>query len=171
MQQIRILFLMQLRVLFVITGTIHVEGGDVNEVRKVPTIDDGTPKRGTEHLTIVQNRDISKDRRRANVITTHYMRELRQIRLWKTPFGTLIHPFRIREARALLEEATQNAAKFNKDSSGCKIANCMLIERLQGVRLAAVEGWLARCLKMKDDDAKSFVTSFDAAEAQNTDAA
>ena len=163
---------MKLRTLFVITGTFRVEGGEVNTVRRmrVPDEDDAAPSE-MEHLTIVQERDVSLDRRRANVIAIDYMRRLRQIRLWKTPFGTLIHPSRIREVRTLLEEATQAAAKFNASSPVCKMANCMLIERLHGVRLAAVEGWLARRLKMKDDEAKSFVASFNAAENQTAGAA
>jgi len=133
---------------YIVTGTVRVEGGETNRMKMMPQTDE---TRVREHVTVVQERDISKDRRRANVISTDYMRKLRAIRFIKTPYGALVAPEKLKDLRELLDEVNHDIAVFNKTSTRCRLTNCVLPERLSGERLSAVEGWLAR--QVKDDRA------------------
>ena len=134
---------MPLRPLLVITGSIHVEGGDTHSVRQ---------KRGPKHTngasthTLSHKRTVTDDRRKANVISMEAMRQVRRLRLLRTPFGSLVLPERLAEVKELIADATRRAAEFNASrgpGATARLTNCLLWEPLKGSRLAAVEGWVA----------------------------
>jgi hypothetical protein len=133
--------MLKLKALYVVTGTVRVEGGETNQMTRVPEKEAST---SAHTQVIMQERDISKDRRRANVISTDYMRRLRGLRVVKTPFGNLVDPLRYGDVQVLVAQATKDVREFNLSSKGCKLFNCMVVEWLGGNRLAAVSGWLAR---------------------------
>lgn len=136
--------MVELRPLILVTGTIHAEGGRVHKVES------------SSGSRFVQNRNITKDRRSADVISTTYMRRLRQLRILKTPFGTLVDPAKLGEVKTMINEATSAVAEFNRhESAACVLENCMLWEPLKGARLAAVQGWIARKLMEKDSEVKA----------------
>ncbi len=135
---------MPLRSLIVITGSIHVEGGDTHSVRQ---------KREPKHTngaathTLTHKRTVTADRRAANVISMEAMRQVRRLRLLRTPFGSLVLPERLPEVKELIADATRRAAEFNAargENATARLTNCLLWETLRGPRLAAVEGWVAR---------------------------
>lgn len=130
---------MKLRSLIVVTGTVHVEGGDKT------TFEEATPA-GRGRTTRVQTKFISADRKRANVITTGFMRDLRSIRVLKTPFGTLVAPERHAALDDLLADIDRTVAVFNQSSPTTKLLNAVLHEPLKGPRLASVEGWIGKRL-------------------------
>jgi hypothetical protein len=142
-----------LRPLLVVTGTIRVEGGEQNRMKQTPTV--LTERGDKDRVTVVQERLISKARRRANTISIEYLRRLRRLRIAKTPFGTLVDPTRRAELRALVEDATLAVHQFNKAveaaAEDCELSNCLIVEPLRGERLAAVAGWLARKAKQDPD--------------------
>lgn len=111
---------MVLRRLLVVTGTVNVE-----------KIGKAAPEARTP----------------ATVISTSAMRELRWMRVVKTPFGTLIDPARGAEVADLIHRTSVRVNEFNRASAVCKLTNSMLCEPLQGAREAAVSGWLARRLR------------------------
>lgn len=141
--------LLKLRPLIVVTGTLHVEGG-LKSQRRASAPGDKRMRGGTR-TTVVQDREISAERKAAHVIFATYARRIKGLRIMKTPFGMLVAPDKLREVQALLVELTKRAAVFNKDSKVCKIENCLVWEELAGNRKAALEGWLAR-RKMEADD-------------------
>lgn len=146
--------LIRLKPLIVVSGTLHVEGG-LTSSRRVATPDEANGKRGSGkgvRTTIVQDRDVSDDRRRAHVIFATYARRIKTLRLLKTNFGTLVDPARIADVQSLFVDMTKLAADFNKTSAVCKIENCLVWEELTGNRKAAVEGWIAR--HKQDGDAE-----------------
>lgn len=132
--------MLQLRPLLVVTGAMHVEGGEKNTVRST------SGSRGQSKQTVVHSREISPVRRKANVVVTGFARRLAKIRLLKTPFGSLIDPRDAQILHSFLAEATQAAARFNQEHKDeeCVLLNCMIWEKLRGNRLAAVEGWVSR---------------------------
>lgn len=147
---------MQLRPLIVVTGSVHVEGGDEN------TRQQHRPRRvgDVEKITVTHKRVISKDRRAGNVVSTAYMRRLRALRLLKTPYGTLIEPSRLPEVKKMFERATRDVAKFNaKEGATAHLENCLIWEQLRGNRLAAVEGWAARKLRENDLEIHAILTT------------
>jgi hypothetical protein len=153
--------MLKLRPLVVVTGTIHVEGGEksavVNRVKQAKR-----PKRAQGKTMITKEQEISPERQEANVIVVNYSRRLRRFVLLRTPFGLLLDPNeqhaveeRTRTTLELIQElsaeVTRKAIEFNKTAGGeCALMNCWLIEPLAGPRKAAVEGWIARRLHDKD---------------------
>lgn len=132
---------LQLRALLVMTGAIRVEGGSKSRVRSSGRTAD--KKKVT--MTVVQEHTVDPDRQRANVIVTVHSRRLRdRFHLLKTPFGALIDPKDLRGLKECMMEIAQVVAAFNKSTTECQLANCILWEPLAGNRLAAVRGWLAQ---------------------------
>jgi hypothetical protein len=132
---------MKLRPLLVVTGTVHVEGGEQNTLETLTE----PAARGRERMVITQEREITRDRRRANVIATGYMRRLRKMQLSRTPFGHLVDPARRDELQVMINAATKDVREFNGTArNGCRLANCMVWEILRGNRRAALEGWFTR---------------------------
>jgi hypothetical protein len=122
-----------------VTGTIHVEGGEENSVRQNSSGGFGD----SEMIQITQQRKITPDRRAANVISTGYMRRLRKLRLARTPYGHLVDRRRLPEVRALIEDATRDVAAFNGSHTAARLVNTFLWEPFTGNRAAAVAGWLS----------------------------
>lgn len=112
--------LISVRPLIVVTGTPHAEGGKGR---------DGTK---------------TAERKAADVIVTDFLRRLRTVRSLKTPFGTLVPPERLPTLKGLLNELSDDIAKFNGRTGKCRVFNYLIWEPLRGTRLAAVEGWLSR---------------------------
>jgi hypothetical protein len=132
---------MPLRPLIVLTGSIHVEGGDTHKVRQADT------QHG--NITINHTRKITPDRRKANVVSTGYMRRVDRLRVLKTPYGNIVDPEKLPAIKELLTCATRDVATFNAAHSTARLTNCLLWEHLRGQRLAAVEGWIMRGLSDK----------------------
>jgi hypothetical protein len=133
--------MVELRPLIVITGTVRVEGGETNTVQKTSSEHAGT-------LTVIMQREISKDRRAANVITTDYMRRLRQLGLLRTPFGVLCSTKQLPEVKQLQMDTGRKVAEYNSTKGrACRLSNCMLWEPLQGARAAAVAAWIDERVK------------------------
>jgi len=135
---------MALRPLIVITGSIHVEGGDTHSVRqkREPRHANGTATHALTH-----KRTVTDDRRAANVISTDAMRRVRKLRLLWTPFGSLAAVEQLPAVKALVAESTRRAAEFNTKMgpmATARLTNCLVWEHLRGSRLASVEGWIAR---------------------------
>lgn len=112
-----------------------MEGGESSTIRRVRQ--DSTEKRTSLH-----DRVVTEDRKRAVVIVTDFMRKVRKNRLAKTPFGSIFeaatgHAY----LAALSEQATSSAIHFNKQSTTCKIWNCMVWEPLAGNRLKSLTYW------------------------------
>jgi hypothetical protein len=130
---------MPLRPLIVVTGSIHVEGGDTHTVRQAAPKHSGS-------ITINHTRKITQDRRQANVVSTGYMRRVARLRLLKTPYGSLVDPEKLPAVKELLTSATRDVAAFNAahQEATARLTNCLLWEHLRGQRLAAVEGWILR---------------------------
>ena len=137
---------MKLRPLYVVTGTLHVEGGDTTKVKSTPT----QTRRNNAHMTVVHERTIHDDRRSGNTLATHYSRKVRNLRVLRTPWGSLLAPEQMGAFRELMAAATKDVAKFNRARKACSVVNSYLAERLSGQRLAAVEGWLMRQVREKN---------------------
>ena len=140
--------------LLVVTGTIHIEGGENSQARntKVQNTKD------EDRVTTIYTRTVSIDRRAGNVIVINCSRRLRKLRSLKTPYGSLVLPEYKRDLLAMFMLATQKVAEFNASSEGCVLANCMVWEVLAGNRLAAVEGWLTRQARI-DKTVRDFIAS------------
>jgi len=134
---------MPLRPLIVLTGSIHVEGGDTHKVRQADA------QHGGGSITINHTRKITPDRRKANVVSTGYMRKVERIRVLKTPYGNLVDPEKLPAVKELLTAATRDVAAFNAMHTTARLTNCLLWEHLRGLRLAAVEGWILRGINDK----------------------
>lgn len=134
----------RLRSFIVLTGTIHVEGGEKH------TSERASGDVGAAEVTTVRTRAISRDRRKANVVIVDYARRLRKLCFLRTGFGILIDPARLSEVKEMCNSATQDIAAFNKDAQDCRLANGYLWEPLEGNRKAAVEGWIAYHLSRHD---------------------
>lgn len=132
--------MLKLKPLIVVTGSIHVEGGEKNTIRST------AESHGRARQTLIHTRQISQARRDGNTIATSTSRKFKGLRIARTPFGSLVDPARSDELHAFLSAATQDVSEFNKahKSSDCVLTNSMVWERLKGNRLAAVEGWLSR---------------------------
>jgi len=132
--------MLSLRPLLVVTGSVHVEGGDEWESKQRPN----GVGRGKEHLKVTIDRTVTKDRRQANVIYLDFYRRLRKIQLCRTPFGALLDPSRKTELLAILDVMDHKIAAFNAESKTCQLTNCVVWEKLAASRQAGVAGWLAR---------------------------
>lgn len=133
---------MPLRPIIVITGSIRVEGGD----KRVATQAEESSDDRVVRQTVTQTREVTKDRRRANVVSTEFMRHVRLLRVINTPFGGLVDAERLKDVKDLLARAALAVATFNKENgpgATAHLTNGMLWEPLRGNRLLAVENWLA----------------------------
>lgn len=132
---------MDLRPLIVLTGTLHVEGGLAKTTR--------SKAKRANVVTVTENREVSPDRRRGNVVVTDVMRRIRQIRIVRTPFGTLIDPEQLDALKAVIAAATKDVAEFNSTAKDkdARLANTLLWEPLEGNRLVAVQGWVRKHLR------------------------
>jgi len=137
--------MVDLRPLIVVTGTARVEGGERNKVRY--------KGEGTRQVVTV-DRQISDDRRAANVIATDHMRRLRGITLLRTPYGVLVDPARLPELKGVLKKLTDKVVKYNSEERQCALTNCVLWEHLKGQRLTAIAGWIDAELAKGDEAIK-----------------
>lgn len=140
--------MLTLRPLIVVTGNIHVEGGISNRGKQSKK-DLGDRDR----VVITQEREISRDRRSADVIATNWARTLRGLRLIKTDFGTLVDPARLPDLKEALDDVMRAIGKFNAAAgAGCAVSNCVIWEHLSGNRRTHVAGWLVH--RAVEDDAE-----------------
>lgn len=138
--------MVDLRPLIIVTGTIRVEGGETNQVRKQAGSQRRTADgRGTK-ATVVRDVSITDDRLKADVITTGYARRLQRLRIVKTPFGALVDAKSLDRVKMMLQRASADVIEFNSAHKRSKLSNCYLWERLSGNRLEAVRGWIDRQL-------------------------
>ena len=91
--------MVDLRPLLVITGTLRVEGGERTKTASKVSGDGHKVK-----TTIV--RDVTDDRRSANVIATNYIRRLRKLIIMRTPYGTLADKNNFDLIRAMIDAAS-----------------------------------------------------------------
>lgn len=127
---------MDLGPLIVLTGTLHVEGGIDKKVRS-------RAKHGATRL-VTESRKISPRRGQANVVVTDVMRRIRQLRLLRTPFGTLFAADDLERVQAIIGQATKDVDEFNAGdpSDECRLTNTLVWEHLAGNRLGAVTNYL-----------------------------
>jgi hypothetical protein len=142
--------MVELRPLIIVTGTVHVEGGDVIAVR-------GTRHEKARATTrIVLDRQVSSDRRAANVIATDYMRKLRAVRILRTPFGVLVDPKRLDEVKQLIVDVGKRIGEYSAAGKrACVLSNCVVWEHLRGNRLTAVSAWIETKLSRGDEPVKT----------------
>lgn len=101
-------------------------------------------------------REVSDDRAAANVITTDYMRRLRQQGLLRTPFGVLFSTKQLDAVKQLQTNTGKKIAEYNSTKGrSCRLSNCMLVEALQGTRAAAVAAWIDERLAAKDPEVRA----------------
>ena len=142
---------MPLRPIIVITGSIRVEGGDKRVAQQREESSDALIVR----QTVTQTREVTKDRRQANVVSTEYMRRVRLMRVINTPFGGLVDAERLKDVKELMANATEAVAEFNAGHGAdatARLTNGLLWEPLRGNRLLAVESWLAQGAASKDPE-------------------
>lgn len=149
------MIIVKLRPFTLLTGSIHIEGGEQNRSKQAPTIDSAA---GADvHMTVIQDRVVTPDRRKGNTLVTNSMRDLKPYRLLKTPFGTLVEPTKLAALQKLVLETGNRVAEFNDKSTTCKLFNCILLEPLRGIRQSAIEGWLSRRLADGDPEIRKLL--------------
>lgn len=132
--------------LVVVTGTVHVEGGERNRVRAKNLTKNGSRQE------IVVDRAVSEDRRAANVIVTDYWRRLKAIANLRTPYGVLIEETRLDDFKKLLAHTAQKIMAFNTSHKGStRLTSYVLFEPLEGKRRTAVATWIAAKRGAKDE--------------------
>lgn len=127
--------MVKLRSLIVVTGSVHVEGGETN------TVKNRSAQRTTSTITV--RRQVDPARRAANVISADYNRRLKRLPgfLLRTPYGVLVDPKEGAPAvRELLVDIDKKIAARN--GNACKVSNCVLLERLSGDRQDRIEEWI-----------------------------
>lgn len=143
--------MVELRPLIIVTGTARVEGGEKNRVRY-------KAKDGNQNQQVVTvDRQVTQDRRAANVIATDHMRRLRGVTLLRTPYGVLVDPARLPEMKDALNRVSKKIVEYNKAKRACGLTNCILWEHLKGQRLAAVAGWIDAELAKGNDEIKKLL--------------
>jgi hypothetical protein len=148
--------MLKLRPLVVVTGTIHVEGGATSKRRApAPAVRNGHGKKRVAAKTAVVTEElhVTDDRGRANSIIVTFSRALRKLTILRVPHGLLIDPADLPALQELSRRLTMKTIEFNASAKTAEITNCWIIEPLQGVRRAAVEGWVARRLAKGDKKA------------------
>lgn len=129
--------MLDLRPLIVVSGTVHVEGGEKNRVRATNLTTNGTRQE------IVVDRSVSQDRKAANVIVTDYWRRLKTISLLRTPYGVLLDPMKIDDFKKVLAHTAGKILEFNTSRrGGTRLTSYVLWEPLEGKRKAAVAEWI-----------------------------
>lgn len=142
---------MPLRPIVVITGNVRVEGGDRHSVRQSSTNENDSG--ATQVLT--HTREVTKDRKAANVVSTEFMRQVRLLCTIKTPWGSLVDAVNLAAVKDLISGATRAVAEFNTRvgaQATSRLTNALLWEHLKGNRLAAVEGWFARGVAERNEN-------------------
>lgn len=149
--------------MIIVTGTVRIEGGEKSSVRKQP----GSQKRTSDgnKLVVVQEKQITDDRLKADVVTTGYHRRLQRLRLLKTPFGALVDVKHLDKVKDMIQRASADVAEFNRTHKQSKLANCYLWERLSGNRMEAVRGWIDRQLAEGNAEVKEALAELTASEA------
>lgn len=137
-----------LRPLILVTGTLHVRGGERSKVRNEDTTKNGASTQ------VVVTRTVSRDRKAANVIVTDYMRRLRHLAALRTPYGTLVDVERLDDLKKLLLLVSKRITDYSSDERKTRISNCVLWERLSGQRASAVAGWIDAELAYGSADVK-----------------
>lgn len=129
--------MLDLRPLIVVSGTVHVEGGERNKVRATNLTTNGTRQE------IVVDRSVSQDRKAANVIVTDYWRRLKAISILRTPYGVLLDLARLDDFKRLMTHVAQKILDFNTSRRGStRLTSYVLWEPLEGKRRAAVAEWI-----------------------------
>lgn len=129
--------MLDLRPLIVVSGTVHVEGGEKNRVRATNLTTNGTRQE------IVVDRSVSQDRKAANVIVTDYWRRLKAISLLRTPYGVLLDATKIDDFKKVLAHTAGKILEFNTSRRGStRLTSYVLWEPLEGKRKAAVAEWI-----------------------------
>ncbi len=149
---------MPLRPLLVITGNISVAGGDHHTVQQTKKATDGN--KITHNL--LHTREVTTDRRAANVVATAYMRKIRGLAALRTPYGALVEAEKLAAVKAMVTSATRDVAAFNErvgPGASAQLTNGILWEHLRGNRLGAVEGWIARRVADKDNVVEQAATA------------
>lgn len=141
--------MVDMRPLIVLTGTLHVEGGLAKTTRSK------SKQRGGNKLTVTESREVSPDRRRGNVVVTDVMRRIRQIRIIRTPFGTLVAPDQLEALKAVIAEATKDVSSFNTSATKVRLANTLLWEHLKGNRLDAIRVYVEKAVREGDEEVKA----------------
>lgn len=119
----------------VVTGTVQVHGG---ETRKMSS------SRGADGAVVAQLHKVRTEAKlRGDVVSARYMRRVRELRVVKTPFGSLVHVDRLPDVKQMLIEANVEIEEFNRTEEGTRLRNCLVWEPLRGNRLHAVKAWLA----------------------------
>ena len=132
--------MLELRRLFVLSGTVSLKGGDEIKTRTTP----GKKEVDGETMTIQQERKISPDRRRANSLSASTMRELRRMCICWTPYGRLVAVSKRKDVQNRINRAVREIAIFNAESTTSRLSAYLLLEELKGARHSAVQGWLTR---------------------------
>ena len=143
--------MVELRPLIIVTGTARVEGGEKNRVRYRPKGENANQQ------VVTVDRQVTQDRRAANVIATDHMRKLRGVTLLRTPYGVLVDPARLPELKDVLNRVSRKIVEYNKAKRACRLTNCILWEHLRGQRLSAVAGWIDAALAQDNDEIKVLV--------------
>lgn len=148
----------QLRPLLVVTGTVHVAGGETSNVRS-------REAKGRTSAIVTTDRRVTPHRKAANVVATDYMREMRNLRILRTPFGSLVAPERQADLEALCARIERKISEYNAVPRFCAAENCVLWERLHGNRLAAVTKWVSDRLAIGDKDVAAVIDELTKAPA------
>ena len=143
--------MVELRPLIIVTGTARVEGGEKNRVRYRPKGDNANQQ------VVTVDRQVTADRRAANVIATDHMRKLRSVTLLRTPYGVLVDPARLPELKETLNRVSRKIVEYNKSKRACGLTNCILWEHLRGQRLSAVAGWIDAELAKGNEEMQALV--------------
>lgn len=127
--------MVKLRSLTVVTGSVHVEGGETN------TVKNRRAQRTTATITV--RREVDPSRRAANVISADYTRRLRRLPgfILRTPYGVLVDSKEgVPAVRELLADIDRKIEQSN--GNACRVSNCVLLERLGGDRQERIEQWI-----------------------------
>lgn len=135
------------RTYYVVTGTIHMEGGQRVRAR--------SRGKGKKKVVVTQERHVTDDRHDAHVIVTRYNKRLEKLQIMKTPYGRLFAATERPAIQAMIADAARDANEFNQGAKTCFLRNFLLLERLRGPRLQAVENWMI--LSAGDDPVKAFM--------------
>ena len=121
--------------LLIVTGTVHVHGGETRSMSSRPGDDDG-------EVNVRMTKKVAPARKKANVVAARYQQKIDKLRIIRTPFGSLVQAVRLAEVKKLLADADEDVKAFNADGGECSLWNCIVWEPLRGNRLAAVKVWL-----------------------------
>jgi len=127
----------------VVTGTVRVQGG---ETRKM-----SSSRNGDHEIVARLHKIVTDAKRRGDVVAARYMRRVKELRVVKTPFGSLVHTDQLGDIKQMISEANREIEAFNATEEGTALRNCIVWEPLRGNRLQAVKLW---CADHPDDAAR-----------------